>query len=55
MVVGTDVTATFSEDVRPGTVNQSTFELRDAANNAVPASVSYDAASRTATLNPDAP
>ncbi len=53
MDVGTDITATFSEDVRPSTVTQSTFKLRDAAENVVPASVSYDAASRTATLNPD--
>ena len=42
-------TATFSEPVQPGTIS---FVLRDDLNNNVPAAVSYDAATRTATLTP---
>lgn len=44
-----NVTATFSEAVQPGTIS---FVLRDASGTLVPADVSYDATSRTATLNP---
>ncbi len=47
-------TATFSEPVNPGTVTTSTFTLRQGANPPLAASVSYDAASRTATLTPSA-
>ncbi len=36
------------------TITGSTFELRDAGSNLVPATVSYSAATRTATLDPDA-
>jgi hypothetical protein len=50
----TDVTVTFSEAMDEGTVNASTVELRDPSNAMVPATVSYNAASLTATLNPDA-
>jgi unsaturated chondroitin disaccharide hydrolase len=49
--VGANVTATFSEAVTG--VNQSTFILKQGATT-VAASVSYDAASRTATLDPTA-
>jgi hypothetical protein len=49
------VTATFSEALDTSTVGTSTFELRNAANMLVSSSVSYDAASRTATLTPSAP
>jgi hypothetical protein len=47
-----NVTATFSEAMDPASITTSTITLRDPANNAVPASVSYDSASRTATLDP---
>jgi hypothetical protein len=50
----TSVSATFSEAVDAATVGTSTFELRNAANTLVSSSVSYDAASRTATLTPSA-
>ncbi|WP_051242281.1 DUF4082 domain-containing protein [Azohydromonas australica] len=51
----TVVTARFSETMDPVSINASTFELRNAANNAlVSASVSYDATSQTATLRPAA-
>ena len=48
----TAVTATFSEDLNANTVTASTFELRDPANLAVQAPVTYNAATRTATLQP---
>jgi hypothetical protein len=50
-----DVTVTFSEAIDPSTVTTETFELRDAANVPVAATVSYGAAGRTATLHPTAP
>ena len=50
-----DVSVTFSEGMNPATVNGSTFQLRDAANNLVAAIVSYDPATRIATLTPSAP
>ena len=48
----TDVIAAFNEALDPATVNASTFELRDGSGNLVAATVSYDVASLTATLNP---
>jgi hypothetical protein len=45
------VTATFSEAVQSATI---TFELRDQSGNLVPASVTYDEATRTVTLDPEA-
>ena len=48
------MTATFSEAIAAATVNTSTFELRNAANALVPAVVTYDVATRTATLRPTA-
>jgi hypothetical protein len=47
-----NVTATFSEAMDPATTTSSTFELRDPANALVASTVTYDAASRTATLDP---
>jgi hypothetical protein len=52
--VDTNVTVTFSEAMDAGTVNGSTVELRDQSNALVTATVSYDAATFTATLNPTA-
>src|SRR5205814_2043437 len=46
------VTATFSEAMDATTISTGTFELRDAANTLVPASVSYDSATNTARLQP---
>lgn len=48
-----NVTAQFSEPVQANTVS-SAFSLRDSSNNAVPASVTYTAATQTATLDPAA-
>ncbi len=52
VAVNTSVTATFSENVDAATVTGSTFQLRDSANTVVPATVTYAAGSRTATLQP---
>ena len=49
-----NVTVTFSEPIDPSTITGSTFELRQGAS-LVAASVSYDAGTRTATLDPTAP
>jgi N,N-dimethylformamidase beta subunit-like, C-terminal/Domain of unknown function (DUF4082)/Bacterial Ig-like domain/Bacterial Ig domain len=50
----TAVTAVFSEDLAPGTVNGSSFTLSDGANT-VAATVTYDGPSKTATLTPGSP
>jgi hypothetical protein len=52
---GTQVTAVFDEPVNASTVVGTTFQLRDGAGAVVPADVSYDAATRIATLRPKAP
>jgi hypothetical protein len=54
VAVGAAVIASFNEALLASSVNGSTFELRDAANALVNASISYDSASRTATLRPAA-
>jgi Bacterial Ig-like domain len=46
-----NLTAAFSEPVQPSSIS---FVLRDASNAVVPASVTYNAASRTVTLDPQA-
>jgi N,N-dimethylformamidase beta subunit-like protein/uncharacterized protein DUF4082/Big-like domain-containing protein len=51
---GSTVTATFSEAIAPATVTTSTFELRNASNTLVTATVGYGVATRTATLTPSA-
>ena len=52
--IGTNVTATFSEDINAATVNTNTFELRNSANAVVSATVTYNATTKTATLRPNA-
>jgi hypothetical protein len=52
--VNTAVSATFSENVDAATVTTSNFQLRDAGNTLVTATVSYSAGNRTATLQPSA-
>ena len=51
---GSAVSATFSEAIDAATISGATFELRDAGNVVVPAGVSYNAGTRTATLAPSA-
>lgn len=48
--VGSNVTATFSTAVQG--VGSATFVLRNSAGTAIPATVSYNASTRTATLDP---
>ena len=50
--LGNTVSATFSEDVLG--IDATTVTLATAAGTAVPATISYDAATRTATLDPTA-
>jgi glucose/arabinose dehydrogenase len=47
-----NITATFSEPVTSGTIS---FVLKDPSQNLVPASLSYNASTKTATLTPNAP
>ncbi|EIC28174.1 DUF4082 domain-containing protein [Methylomicrobium album] len=51
VAANTAVTATFSEAMQASTIGTSTFELRNAGGNLVPAAVSY--AGNTATLTPN--
>jgi len=51
-VVQAGVTTTFSRAVDASSITTSTFELVDSGNAVMPATVSYDAATRTATLSP---
>ena len=54
MDVGTDVTATFSEDMDATTISEGTFKHNEQDGpDLVGATVSYDAADRTATLDPN--
>jgi hypothetical protein len=46
------VTASFDEAMNPATIGTATFELRDAGGDLVPAAVTYDPATRTASLVP---
>ena len=55
VATSTNVTARFSEPIDPATLNANTFVLKDPAGGTVPATVSYDAGSQTATLDPTAP
>jgi fibronectin type 3 domain-containing protein len=50
--ISTNITATFSEDMDSSTINSSTFNVRDNANNLVPGIVSYNSSTRTATFDP---
>jgi len=49
---GTDVEATFSKAMDPATIDETTFELRDDTNALVPAAVTYNSLTNTATLDP---
>jgi parallel beta-helix repeat protein len=50
--IGSNVSALFSEAMDSGTIDSSSFTLSDGGGN-LPATVAYDAASRTATMTPD--
>jgi hypothetical protein len=51
----TNVTVTFSEAMDPATISTNSIELRDASNALVPATVTSNAATWTATLAPTNP
>ncbi len=53
VAIGAELKVTFSEPVDPATLTAATFYLRYQAST-IPASVSYDAATRVATLTPTA-
>ncbi len=53
--VGASVTVNFDTPLSPATVSAGTFQLRDPANNVVPASIAYNAATDSVTLTPSAP
>jgi hypothetical protein len=53
--LGTNVTATISEPMDPATLNGASIQLLDPSAAAVPATVSYDPATLTVTLDPTAP
>jgi len=54
-VVSTPITATFSSALLESSLTTEAFMLEDGTQSPVAATVAYDAASRTATLTPDAP
>jgi glucose/arabinose dehydrogenase len=54
VATGVNVTVTFAEAINAATLTGGTFELRDGNNNLVPAALSYNATTRTATLDPTA-
>ena len=49
------VRATFNEAMNAATITSATFELHDGGNALVPANVTYNSASQTATLAPSSP
>jgi chitodextrinase len=49
---GTAPTATFNEPMKASTITSTTFQLKDASNAVVPATVSYNATTQKATLTP---
>jgi hypothetical protein len=52
VITSSAVTVTFNKPVDGASVTTSTFQLLDASNNVVPASVTYNSATLTATLQP---
>ena len=55
VATGTSFEVIFSEAMDPGTINTTTFELRNSADVVIPAAVTYDAAVNRASLNPSTP
>ena len=54
VAVSSSVTATFSEAVQSSTVTGTTFTLKNSTGTSIPGTVTYDAASFTATFKPSA-
>jgi hypothetical protein len=55
VAVSSTISATFSRPADAGSVTTATVQLRDSADHVVPASVTYDRATRTVTLTPTSP
>ena len=55
IAVESSISATFSVAMSAATINANTFQLRDATGAIVPATVSYNATTRVATLVPTSP
>ena len=55
VATGANVTATFSEAMNASTIDGTTVQLRDPSNAVVAATVSYSAAQRRVTLDPNGP
>jgi hypothetical protein len=55
VLVGANVTATFSEALAPGTVNGTTVQLRNAAAQVVAATVTWNPATNSVVLDPSSP
>jgi hypothetical protein len=55
IAVDTTVTATFNEAMNAGTIDTSSFTLRNAQGALIPAAVTYNTNTRTATLTPNQP
>ena len=53
--IRTTVTVTFSDAMDPSTINSSTVFLRDSLNALVPATISYESGTTTASLIPSSP
>ncbi len=53
--IDTTVRVRFDRQVDPTTLTAASFSLRNASGTAIPGSIDYDAATRTATLTPTAP
>jgi hypothetical protein len=53
VAINSKITATFSKDIAPATINNSTFTVSCPAGNAIAGTVSYLAASRVATFSPN--
>ncbi len=54
VAINTKLTATFSKDIAPATINASSFTVSCPAGNAIAGTVTYIATSRVATFTPDA-
>ena len=52
VAVDDNVIVRFSEDMQAATLTAAAFVLRDSANNVIPATLTYDSGTQTATLNP---
>lgn len=55
VVVSTNASAMFSEAMNASAINSTNIELRNSSNVLIPATVSYNAATNTATLTPSSP